>query len=160
MEFILNDGGRAAADFKGEAGDCVTRAISIATGKPYREVYNALWAGLDDYAATKRDRTAKRIARGGGRRGTTPRNGVSSKVYRPYLECLGWHWVPMMHIGSGCKVHLRADELPAGRLIVRVSKHMLAVINGVVHDTYRDDRAGTRCVYGYFQPNLSPARSL
>lgn len=31
---------------KGSAGDCVARAIAIATGKPYREVYEALWAGL------------------------------------------------------------------------------------------------------------------
>lgn len=35
-----DDGGRAAAGFKGDTGDCVTRAISIATGRPYREVYD------------------------------------------------------------------------------------------------------------------------
>ena len=40
--YIYDDGGRAAAGFKGTTGDCVTRAIAIATGKPYREVYDAL----------------------------------------------------------------------------------------------------------------------
>jgi hypothetical protein len=150
MKYVYDDGGRAAAGFKGEAGDCVTRAIAIATGKPYREVYDALWSGLRDHAETKRDRVAKRISRGAGRRGTTPRNGVHRKIFGPYLESLGWRWVPTMQIGSGCKVHLRSDELPAGRLVVSVSKHVVAVIDGVVHDTHEDDRGGTRCVYGYY----------
>jgi hypothetical protein len=34
-------------------------------------------------------------------------------------------------IGGGCTVHLRDGELPRGRLIVSVSKHVLAVIDGV-----------------------------
>ena len=55
-----------------------------------------------------------------------------------------------MAIGSGCKVHLRADELPSGRLIVSVSKHLTAVIDGVIHDNHDPSRDGTRCVYGYF----------
>jgi hypothetical protein len=42
MKFVYNDGGRAAAGYKGNAGDCACRAIAIATGKPYQEVYNAL----------------------------------------------------------------------------------------------------------------------
>lgn len=55
-----------------------------------------------------------------------------------------------MQIGQGCEVHLRADELPPGRLIVSVSKHVTAVINGVIHDTHDPSRDGTRCVCGYF----------
>jgi hypothetical protein len=72
-------------------------------------------------------------------------------VYRPYLESLGWRWVPTMGIGQGCKVHLRAEELPPGRLIVKLSKHLVAVIDGVIHDTYDPTRRGTRCVYGFFR---------
>lgn len=150
MKFEFHDGGRHAAGFKGAARDCVTRAIAIATELPYRQVYDDLHAALDDYASTHRDRTARRISRGGGRTGTTPRNGVSSKVYRPYLEKLGWRWVPTMGIGRGCTVHLRNGELPGGRLIVQVSKHVLAIIDGVIYDTHDDQRDGTRCVYGYF----------
>jgi hypothetical protein len=56
-----------------------------------------------------------------------------------------------MFIGQGCKVHLRADELPKGRLVVALSKHIVAVIDGVIHDTDDPSRGGTRCVYGYFQ---------
>ncbi len=56
-----------------------------------------------------------------------------------------------MAIGSGCTVHLRIGELPAGRLVVSLSKHMTAVIDGVIHDTYDPSRGGTRCVYGYWR---------
>jgi hypothetical protein len=37
-QFVNSDGGRAAAGFVGGAGDCVTRAIAIATGLGYRQV--------------------------------------------------------------------------------------------------------------------------
>jgi hypothetical protein len=139
MKFQFNDGGRKAAGFKGKAGDCVTRAIAIATGKPYQEVYDAL-----NEAATG-ERTGRR------KRGTSSaRTGVYKRTWRKYIASLGWQWTPTMQIGSGCKVHLRADELPPGRIIVSVSRHMVAVIDGVLHDTHDSSRAGTRCVYGYF----------
>ena len=60
-----------------------------------------------------------------------------------------------MFIGQGCKVHLRADELPKGRLVVALSKHIVAIIDGVIHDTGDPSRGGTRCVYGYFQNNAA-----
>jgi hypothetical protein len=59
-------------------------------------------------------------------------------------------WTATMLIGSGCKVHLRSGELPSGRLIVAVSKHLCAVIDGVLHDTHDCSRGGRRCVYGYW----------
>ena len=52
-------------------------------------------------------------------------------------------------------VHLRREELPRGRLVVRLSRHLTAVIDGVIHDIYNPDRRGTRCVYGYFKPAQS-----
>ena len=42
IEFIEDDGGRAKAGYRGEAGDCVSRALAIATGRPYLEAYAAL----------------------------------------------------------------------------------------------------------------------
>ena len=140
MNWVYDDGGREAAGFRGDAGDCVTRAIAIATRRPYREVYDDLFEG----ARAKPD---KRIA--GGRR--SPRDGVLPKVYRPYLERLGLPWTPTMSIGSGTTVHLRSNELPPGRLIVRCSKHLTAVIDGMIHDTHDPSRDGTRAVYGYWR---------
>ena len=55
-----------------------------------------------------------------------------------------------MKVGGGCQVHLRATELPSGTLIVRVSKHLSAVIDGVIQDTHNPSRGGSRCVYGYY----------
>lgn len=139
MRFVKDDGGRSAAGYKGEAGDCVCRSIAIATGKPYQEVYDA----LNDLA--RLERTGKR------KRGTSSaRNGVYKTTIRRYMESIGWRWVPTMTVGGGCKVHLREDELPAGRLVVSVSKHVTAVIDGTIHDTHDPSRDGTRCVYGYF----------
>merc|ERR1712178_77188 len=63
---------------------------------------------------------------------------------------MGWKWTATMRFGQGCKVHLCREELPAGRLVCRVTKHMVAVIDGVIHDTGDCSRDSTRCVYGYF----------
>lgn len=139
MAFQRNDGGREAAGFKGATGDCVTRAIAIATGKPYREVYDAL------SALGKEERLGKRKLRR-----SHARTGVYRETIRTYLLSQGWLWTPTMQIGQGCKVHLRAGELPWGRLIVTVSRHLTAVIDGVIHDTFDPSRNGTRCVYGYY----------
>lgn len=138
MQHVFNDGGRSLAGFTGTTGDCVTRAIAIATGKPYQEVYDAMFAG---------SRNLKLLRE----RGASPRNGVSRKVYDKYLKSIGWAWRPTMMIGSGCFVHLKHSELPrVGTLIVRVSKHITCVKDGVLYDTYDCSREGTRCVYGYY----------
>ena len=139
MDFVFHDGGRAAAGYKGKTGDCVTRSIAIATGKTYQQVYDA----LNQFAETERIGKRKR-------KRSNSRTGVFRKTYQSYLESLGWQWTSTMSIGSGCQVHLRASELPPGPLIVKVSRHLTAVIDGVLYDTYNCSRAGTRCVYGYF----------
>lgn len=139
MDFVFHDGGRDAAGYKGSTGDCVTRSIAIATGKPYQEVYDA----LNRLAQTERVGKRKR-------KRSNSRTGVFRRTYQRYLESLGWRWISTMKIGSGCQVHLRASELPPGPLVVRVSRHLTAVIDGVIYDTHDCSRAGTRCVYGYF----------
>lgn len=139
MDFVFHDGGRDAAGYKGSTGDCVTRSIAIATGKPYQEVYDAL----------NRLAQTERVGKGKRKRSNS-RTGVFRRTYQRYLESLGWRWTSTMKIGSGCQVHLRASELPPGPLVVRVSRHLTAVIDGVIYDTHDCSRAGTRCVYGYF----------
>lgn len=143
MRFQHNDGGRAAAGFRGEAGDCVTRAIAIVTELPYAEIY--AWVNESGQA----EQLGKRY-----RNRSSARRGVHKPTIRKLLAELGWRWTPTMQIGLGCTVHLRADELPSGRLVCKVSKHCVAVIDGVIHDTHDPSRGGTRCVYGYWQhPN-------
>jgi hypothetical protein len=138
MQWKYDDGGRKAAGFQGTTNDCVTRAIAIAALLPYQEVYDAI------------NSEAQREHRRDGRR-SSARTGVYKGTIRRYLETLGWRWTPTMFIAQGCKVHLRASELPQGRLIVSLSRHIVAVIDGVVYDTHDPRRDGTRCVYGYWQ---------
>lgn len=136
--WVYNDGGRASAGFRGKTGDCVTRAIAIASGHNYRDIYDL----INDVAAD-RQRTAK------GKK-SSARTGVHKVVYAPILAELGFIWTPTMSIGSGTTVHLRADELPDGRIIARCTRHLCAMIDGVIHDTNNPSRDGTRCVYGYW----------
>lgn len=143
--FVLDDGGRVAAGYKGAAGDCGTRAIAIATGMPYQAVYD-----LVNQAAAVERPSARKPKRGKARARSGARTGIWMPTMMKIMAGLGWTWVPTMGIGTGCRVHLKADELPAGRIIVRLSGHYAAVIDGVVHDTFEDSRDGTRCVYGYW----------
>lgn len=174
MKHVYNDGGRAAAGFTGKAGDCVTRAIAIATGLPYQAVYDRLAAGNATQRHTSKTKGKK------GRRSAS--NGIYTKRkwFNDYMLSLGFEWVSTMGIGTGCTVHLKDGELPMGRLVVSVSRHMCAVIDGVIHDTHDpNDRGGTiyppsytgnvpkgavwlengngwlykpdRCVYGYYK---------
>jgi len=138
MKFQYNDGGREAAGYKGKTGDCVARAIAIAMGRDYQHVCDDIEAFAEmSERGSKRSSAAKGVY-------------TSKKWFREYLTSLGWKFVPTMSIGSGCKVHLRADELPSGTIICSVSKHYVAVIDGVMHDIYDPSRNGTRCVYGYW----------
>jgi hypothetical protein len=154
MQFIVNDGGRVAAGFKGRTGDCVVRAIAIAAELNYAAVYRDLHELQKAYFC-------KRTRHGAKDGKASPRNGVCQQVYHGYILGLGFRWTPTMKIGSGCKVHLADGELPGGRIIVRLSGHIAAVIDGVIHDTYDPQRAtlicedgvqriARRCVYGYF----------
>lgn len=137
--WTYSDGGRAAAGFKGSTGDCVTRAIAIAMGRPYPDVYDEL------------NKLAERERPRGKKKRSSARTGVHIPTIRRYMAEMGWKWTPTMHVGSGCTVHLRPDELPDGRLVVSVSKHIVAVVNGVIYDTHDPSRDGTRCVYGYWK---------
>ena len=140
MRFQMNDGGRGEAGFTGkiQPRDCVCRAIAIATGKDYREVYDEI-------------NTRSKSARKGSRKSrSSARNGVFKELAKELLAGWGWEWVPTMKVGQGCRVHLREDELPGGTIICKVSKHFCTVIDGVIHDAFDPRRDGSRCVYGYW----------
>ena len=114
MELVWNDGGRAAAGYVGIAGDCVVRAIALANNEDYAAVYKELGeAAL-----------------------TTPRRGVASTVYGPYLRARGWK----SHSTDGS---WHPDSLPRGVVLVRFEAldghgrgHLCCVIDHVIHDTW------------------------
>lgn len=146
IQFNYNDGGRKAAGYKGITGDCVCRSIAIATGKPYQEIYDRLAQGNKTQRKSKNSKANKH-----GKKTASHGISVTREWFKKLMSELGFEWVACMGIGSGCKVHLRADELPSGRLVVSVSKHYTSVIDGVIHDTYDCSRGGRRCVYGYWR---------
>lgn len=137
LGFIYDDGGRATAGYRGHTGDCVTRAIAIATRLDYQHVYDLI-------------NTAAQRERPRHRRRSNARTGVQKPTIRRVMADLGWTWHPTMAIGTGTTTHLRADELPTGRLVVQCSRHVVAVIDHAIHDTHDPTREGTRAVYGYW----------
>jgi hypothetical protein len=143
VSYGYHDGGRAEAGFRGPARDCVTRAVAIAAGRPYRTVYDelsAIQAGL-------------RRGAGRARPHASARDGVivQRKAFRDYMAGLGFAWTPTMAVGAGCTVHVHHRELPkAGRLVLHLSRHCAAYVDGILFDTHDCSRGGTRCVYGYW----------
>ena len=77
MKQVYNDGGRSLY-FRGEANDCVVRAIAIAADLDYKDVYDLL---------------KKKMGKG-----KSPRNGVPKKIYHGLILSLGFEWIPFMGI--------------------------------------------------------------
>jgi hypothetical protein len=168
----FNDGGRSEVGFPGETGDCVCRAIATATDKPYLEVYEELtalgwncWEPWNPcYHHSTKDYWLKHscycdpdtdtyLYEEDFRQDCNWREPADGSHIWPeesrwrtdnYLKSLGWQWT------EANEVHLRADELPAGRLIVAIPEHLVAVIDGVIHDTFDCFRGGTCCVKGWW----------
>ena len=126
---VYDDGGRSKYFKAKDVRDCVTRALAIATKRDYKEVYDMLYEEAKE----------------------SPRNGVKKKAWKNVARKLGGVWHPCTGIGTGCTMHLNPDEIPnEKRMVMQVSKHLCAVINGKVHDTFDCTRDGERCVYGYW----------
>lgn len=119
--FKYNDGGRAAAGLTDlRAGDCVTRAIAISTELPYTQVY--------EYFA--------QINKMEGRRNSAD-SGVSERHYGKLLQSQGY---VKMH-GESLNAEL-LSKYP--NCVVGISHHLLAVVDGVVNDTYDSINSGRR----------------
>lgn len=133
LPYIYDDGGRFDY-FKGkQVGDCVCRAITIASGRDYKEIYDIIHKAM----------------------GESPRNGVyvHTTKFKRLMKALGFVWVSCCKVGSTESTHFYKGELPMGRLVCSVRKHMVAVIDGVVRDTW-DSRYNSfsepRRIYGYW----------
>ncbi len=128
IQFKFNDGGRSKYFKAANVSDCAVRATAIASGRDYKEIYN-LYKQVE---------------------GKSPRDGVKSATCRKVMQMLGAKWVSVMKIGSGVTMHLRSNEVPQGRIVCSCSRHLTAVIDGVLNDIYDCSRDGDRAVYGYW----------
>jgi hypothetical protein len=106
--YVYDDGGQGRIN---RGGGCVPRAIAIATGRPHREVYEALAAATRKYVLRwPRSHIAGWIRRSRGGHGFDPAYGCYERIYARYLASLGWQYTST----KDQKVRLRADELPPG----------------------------------------------
>lgn len=132
-----SDGGRKDAGFKGHTGDCVVRAITHATGKPYIEVYN----DLTTITNTAKVKFSKEFGREGNTikrtiKNKTARNGVYPEHAALYLKPLGWEIEKVRGIGNPVPMKLIDFPHKEGAYIVAIKNHYVAVVDGVALDTW------------------------
>ena len=112
LPWAYDDGGRAAAEpefnLEDEINDCVSRAIAIATGRPYGEVYDM----VDEFG-----RAAGFCA--------IACEGVPFELTAKLMSELGWRYVPPH---DACLVTGQLPDEP--RLIADMPGHCCAVIVG------------------------------
>jgi hypothetical protein len=141
--FCYDDGGRAAAGYRGAASDCAARAIAIASGRPYDEIYHAL------------AREAAHDWSGSGP--NHPQTGIRKSTVARFLERRGWGFFTLRQVAA-TRVRLRGENLPMGRLVVALATHVCAVIDGVIYDTYDCSRGGRSLVHGFWSSQQRIAR--
>ena len=136
MKYKETDGGRKDAGYRGVGGDCVTRAIAIATNMPYRRVRLA----LTDLCVEMTGGMYKGVA-----------NGCPTPVAHKFLTQLGWEAVP---------TEMYINELPKNQPIIACSKrHWAAVINNTVNDDWdsrksRRTKTGWMKLHGYYRQTV------
>ncbi len=155
MKFNYNDGGRSKYFKTTNVGDCCTRAIAIATGKDYKEIYDR----LNEMAKKESVKNHRRHKR------SQSRNGVFKETWKRYLKEIGWIHHKTCELGSKeDKLKFVDGALPSeGRVIVQLSKHLTCLVDGVINDTYDCSKKeyydwssgdlmvnSERCVYGYW----------
>jgi hypothetical protein len=126
--WVYNDGGRAEAGYKSTAADCVVRALAIAMDLPYKVIYEDLRNYLAD------------------RNQPSPRNGVRVDLVKQYFAYFGFRYRKI----NSETVTLHKDELPKGRVIANLPKHVTAVIDGIVNDTYDPNQKKHQRLLGYW----------
>lgn len=96
-------------------GDCVIRAIAVATGKPWQEVYDELYAvGRISFDMMS-----------------------SNEVWGLYLYRLGYEPFLLPESCPECiTVRDFARMFPRGRYIVGTGDHAIAIVNGNYIDTW------------------------
>ena len=115
--YQYHDGGRLSAGYKGnDAGDCVVRALAIATGGDYRELYREM-------ARANKDVSGKRSAR----------NGVGIKAYGPVYER---HGFVKVKLPRGAKPTYTEAYETYGDCIVHTTRHICAIVGGKLRDTF------------------------
>lgn len=158
LYWVETDGGRAAAGWRGEAGDCAARALSIAVSPSWEDfssghTYNQVREVIELHARDERPGPKKKRS--------SARDGVHRPTFRKIMDHYGWTWRACTLPGKGATMWVHPDHLPQGVLVLGLSKHYAAYVGtdhaGFMLDThpYHESRMsgpGKRQVYGYWTP--------
>ena len=144
MKYQYNDGGRAAAGFKGTTRDCGCRAFAIATGFDYEKVYQELsdinihknkvlvWKNGEYVRKTRRKKK-------------TARHGISRKALRQLCVKYGWEYIDMPIYSA------TINDLPKGTVIAEQDRHIVTVIDNIAQDTWDSTK---KVVFGYWRKKV------
>lgn len=135
FQWIYDDGGRAQAGRRGKVGDCVCRAITIATGKQYEWVYSVLNERCKPLRKTPKSRKP------------SPQFGLANPIWEPLLFQEGWHYCELERMEQFNDRHVPQE----GISIVFQSGHLTAVKHGVIRDTYDSSYKGTAWIKGFYR---------
>ena len=122
------DGGRAAAGYKGSAGDCLCRALAVYSGIEYQSVYDSIAATLKSYGYPKTANiyTASR-AHGDWRLKTKALGAICHEI----MEDWGFD-----HLKNTLKLDINAVAQEFPDCIVFFKSHAVAIENGILIDTW------------------------
>lgn len=151
IPFVEDDGGRAAAGYRGYAGDCGARAVTIALGLDYRETYEELAVMHKAYCEKKAKYARSAVRKQAFLKQATrsARNGLYKETVDEFVGARGWVYVNLAVFGEP---PARFSDLPTtGSLVVSLRKHFAAVVDGTLHDTYDSTYEYDRPVYGYWR---------
>ena len=138
LEFVVDDGGRKAAGYKGNTSDCVLRSLSIALGEDYEELRRELMEETENFANTSRSRKAKRQKK----EGSSVFRGVYREIYSVILKRRGWIRTGMSKIGSSKRYYLTKTDVPPVPVILHTRRHLTTSIDHTIRDTW-DTRLST-----------------
>ena len=129
--FILTDAGRSTSRRPKQKNDCTVRAVATVLGLSYDEVYDQM-----AHAGRQCNRRFHLLDWLESRNHDEPGHFVCKTRRISFPAIKGKE---RMNLAEFCK------QYPHGRYICRVAKHVFAVIDGVVYDTF--ENRCDRCVY-------------
>lgn len=146
--FEEDDGGRAAAGFRGRAKDCAIRAVSIALDLPYRQIHREL-TELQRCATTEPpDPDTWKCAQ----------DGINFR-YPEFAEYLSNYGVALIRMQKGVwlstvlgRLNLLVEE---PFILAQVRNHIVAITRGVIRDDAFDHKRYTRQLLSLYVPDVS-----
>lgn len=129
-DWICTDGGRASSNRSKQKNDCTVRALAIARNLPYDEAYDVL--------------------KDAGRKSSRGFDFVKWIETQPWATKIAFPAVKgqrRMTPAQFCR------DFPKGTFILRVTKHVFVVKDGVIHDAF--ENRPDRCVYACWSVSSS-----